>query len=67
MKYRRKHNPFVSFTSITSDPSLCEKIVGASQFDTDLFAGHLPHYSYYVPNIENGGAEYVLEEILIYF
>jgi len=54
-EYARKHNPFISYQNIQSDPVRCAHIVEASEFDLDAHSGHLPDYSFYVPNIKNDG------------
>jgi hypothetical protein len=54
-KYARKHEPFLSFDRITTQPSECAKIVNASQFQTDVDAGTLPNFSLYIPNLDNDG------------
>lgn len=53
--YARKHNPFVSYVNIHSNPSRCANIVEASQFDKDAVSGSLPNYAFYVPNNKNSG------------
>ncbi|KAJ3104520.1 hypothetical protein HDU97_009133 [Phlyctochytrium planicorne] len=53
--YRRKHNPFISFTNISGDSNRCAKIVEAGQFASDLASGNLPAYSFYTPNMDNDG------------
>lgn len=53
--YARKHNPFVSYMNIQSNPSRCANIVEASQFDQDARSGKLPNYVFYVPNNKNSG------------
>jgi acid phosphatase len=53
--YRRKHNPFMSFTTISENPSRCSKIVPASEFETDVAQGTLPRYIFYTPNMMNDG------------
>lgn len=47
----RKHNPFISFTSISGNPARCAKIVPATQLDTDIANNALPNYSFYTPNL----------------
>ncbi len=54
-KYVRKHNPFVSFTTITNFPKLLPNVVDADQFDKDLAAGTLPQYCWYTPDLDNDG------------
>ena len=53
--YARKHNPFISFTSISTNPKRCSNIVNSDQLDSDLKSGSLPNYSMYVPNLKNDG------------
>jgi hypothetical protein len=54
-KYWRKHNPFISFDSIRTNPTRCSYIVNSAQFDADLKSNKLPTLSYYTPNIDNDG------------
>jgi hypothetical protein len=55
-EYVRKHNPFMSYTDITSDPRRCARIVNAQEeFQTDVDAHKLPDYSFYIPNLINNG------------
>jgi len=51
--YARKHNPFMSFTSITKNATRCANIVPATQLDTDLKAGPIPSFVYYTPDLNN--------------
>jgi phospholipase C len=53
--YVRKHVPFLSFVNVQTDPSRCSKIVPATEFSLDQAQNQLPHYSFYVPNLENDG------------
>ncbi|KAJ3224450.1 hypothetical protein HDU81_008546 [Chytriomyces hyalinus] len=53
--YYRKHNPFMSFTSISGNPTRCAKIVVSSQLDRDAANGALPNYMLYTPDINNDG------------
>jgi hypothetical protein len=53
--YARKHNPFISFTSVSHDAARCANIVDAGQLDRDIAAGTLPDYLFYVPNQKNDG------------
>lgn len=54
-QYASKHNPPLYFTDITSNPARCANVVPATQFATDMNAGKLPNYWYYVPNLNNDG------------
>eukprot|EP00455_Lapot_gusevi_P010373 TRINITY_DN14694_c0_g1_i2.p1 TRINITY_DN14694_c0_g1~~TRINITY_DN14694_c0_g1_i2.p1 ORF type:complete len:191 (+),score=11.78 TRINITY_DN14694_c0_g1_i2:28-573(+) len=73
--YYRKHNPFMSFTSIRNNQTRCQKIVNSSQFEVDIRQNKLPQYSFYSPNIDNDGhdtnitfaSDYLLKKILPHF
>lgn len=60
--YVRKHNPFMSFTTITSNPQRCERIKNLDSFFLDWDQDYLPNFSYVIPgNSSNGhdtGVEY---------
>ncbi len=53
--FARKHVPFLSYPNISSSEQRLAKIVNAEQFESDLAAGNLPHYSWYTPNLINDG------------
>jgi phospholipase C len=53
--YARKHNPFISFVNVQSNPARCGKIVPAAEFEQDVAAGTLPNYVFYIPNGKNDG------------
>jgi hypothetical protein len=54
--YVRKHNPFISFKNISSNAKRCnDHIQNSTSLDTDLAAGNLPAYSFYVPDLKNDG------------
>ncbi|KAF9207224.1 hypothetical protein BGZ49_000893 [Haplosporangium sp. Z 27] len=53
--YYRKHNPFISYSSISQNSVRCQNIVPATQLSTDLMNGALPNYAFYTPNIKNDG------------
>lgn len=54
-RYVRRHNPFISFVNVQSNPIRCAKIVSTDVFDSDAAAGRLPAYSLYVPDLDNDG------------
>lgn len=54
-KYRRKHNPFISFPQVRENPELCSKIVHSDQLKADVEANKLPQYSFYTPDMDNDG------------
>ncbi|KAL2915551.1 hypothetical protein HK105_204953 [Polyrhizophydium stewartii] len=53
--YRRKHNPFISFTSISGDSARCAMIKDASQLSADIASESLAQYVFYTPNMDNDG------------
>jgi Phosphoesterase family len=53
--YARKHNPFISFNDIRTNPARCANIVDASQLDSDIANGQFPEFSFYTPNLDNDG------------
>jgi len=53
--YRQKHNPFIYYDNIRSDPVRCGKIVPFTQFATDMQANALPEFVWITPNMCNDG------------
>nr|KAJ3399268.1 hypothetical protein HK105_004946 [Polyrhizophydium stewartii] len=53
--YRRKHNPFISFTNIAKNPKRCENIVNAEELEADIKANTVPQFVFYTPNMNNDG------------
>ncbi|MFI4957070.1 MAG: alkaline phosphatase family protein [Gammaproteobacteria bacterium] len=54
--YKRKHNPFISYTYISGNPTRCANIVNAQDnFTQDVNTNNLPDYSFYLPNIPHSG------------
>lgn len=53
--YRRKHEPFISFKDVQSNPGLCARIKPASALSGDIQAGRLPDYSLFIPNMNDDG------------
>ncbi|KAG0178574.1 hypothetical protein DFQ28_006595 [Apophysomyces sp. BC1034] len=51
--YARKHNPFISFTSISKNKDRCAKIVNSKELDNDIEHDHVPQYVFYTPDIKN--------------
>jgi hypothetical protein len=49
--YAIKHNPFLYFQSIRSDPAKCNQVVPLTQLDTDLQSGNVPNFSFITPNL----------------
>lgn len=54
-KYARRHEPFISFKNVQSNPTQCANIVNATAFFNDLSANNLPTFSFYIPNNDNNG------------
>lgn len=54
-RYVRKHNPFMSFKNISSNPDRCKKIQDLKAFDQDAVSGNLPHFAIFSPNLSNDG------------
>lgn len=51
--YTRKHNPFISFDNIRTNPARCAKIVNATELAGDIASNRLPIFSFYTPNANN--------------
>lgn len=49
--YRQKHNPFIYFDSIRSNPKRCNKIVPFTQFATDIQGTSMPNFVWITPNM----------------
>jgi hypothetical protein len=60
--YVKKHNPFMYFPDITSDPDLCANVVPATQLDVDMAADSLPAFSWIGPNLCHDAHDCTLEE-----
>ncbi|KAJ3031246.1 UNVERIFIED_CONTAM: hypothetical protein HDU68_005585 [Siphonaria sp. JEL0065] len=54
--YSISHNPFFSFSSITSNSSRCARIGSEQDFLRDRNGNNLPTWMFYVPSLENSGA-----------
>ncbi len=48
--YASKHNGFMNFKSVQTDPKRASKIVGFAELDRDLAADALPNFAMIVPN-----------------
>jgi phosphatidylinositol-3-phosphatase len=49
--YAKKHDPFVYYTAIAGDPSLCNRIVPFPALAADERSGHLPTFTWITPNL----------------
>jgi hypothetical protein len=55
--FARRHVPFLSYPHIMQNKEYADLHIvnAADNFELDLAAGRLPHYSFYVPNLINDG------------
>ncbi|KAK9364618.1 phosphoesterase family-domain-containing protein [Lipomyces kononenkoae] len=53
--YVRKHFPFVSFETIYTNETRCNKLYNANMFWKHLEEGVLPQFVYFIPNLLNDG------------
>ncbi|TVY85143.1 Acid phosphatase [Lachnellula suecica] len=53
--YVRKHNPLVSYDSVTSSTDRLAKIKNFTMFDRDLSSNKLPQWMFITPNMTNDG------------
>ncbi|KAK8044433.1 acid phosphatase phoa [Apiospora rasikravindrae] len=53
--YVRKHNPLMSFDSVTSDPNRLAKSKNLTMFYSDLAANKLPQWLFITPNMTSDG------------
>jgi phosphatidylinositol-3-phosphatase len=51
--YMKHHNPFVYLSDVVQQPSQLNQVVPFTDFSSDLSSGHLPNFSFIVPNILN--------------
>ncbi|MFM6928471.1 MAG: alkaline phosphatase family protein [Bdellovibrio sp.] len=54
-RYVRKHNPFISYTNISQNPSRCAKIQDYETFKQDAANNNLPNFSILSPNLNDDG------------
>jgi hypothetical protein len=52
-EYAKRHNPFMYFPSVTSNPSLCARDVPEAQLRPDLAHGRLPAFAWISPGLCN--------------
>jgi Phosphoesterase family len=55
--YVRKHQPFLSYRNVQSDPLRCQRVVAATEVARDIEAHALPDFSLFIPNNRNNGHE----------
>lgn len=51
--YKQKHNPFIYYDNIRTNPARCNKIVPFTQFAADVQANTLPDFVWITPNMCN--------------
>jgi acid phosphatase len=49
--YMKHHNPFVYLSDVVQQPAQLNNVVPFTQFSGDLSSGHLPNFSFIIPNI----------------
>ncbi|HJZ46051.1 MAG TPA: alkaline phosphatase family protein [Roseiflexaceae bacterium] len=49
--YRQKHNPFIYYDDVRTNPQRCKQIVPFTQFAADVAADALPNYVWITPNM----------------
>jgi phosphatidylinositol-3-phosphatase len=49
--YAQRHNPFIYYDNVRSNPSRCQKIVPFDQLQADLAANNLSQYVWITPNL----------------
>ncbi len=55
-EYVARHDPFVSYHDIVTRPTFCDKhVVNSSGFNSSVAKGQLDNYSFYTPNLYDGG------------
>jgi hypothetical protein len=52
-RYAKKHNPWVYYDNIVSNPERCSKIVDLPQLSKDIASGNLPNYIWITPDLCN--------------
>ncbi|MBK9293405.1 MAG: hypothetical protein IPM57_03020 [Oligoflexia bacterium] len=53
--YVRKHNPFISFTTISKNPQRCKNIKNLEEMFIDWNLNNLPNYSFVIPGNSSNG------------
>lgn len=49
--YAMKHNPFLYFNDIRTNPARCNRVVPIGQLDSDLASGQVPDFVWITPNL----------------
>jgi acid phosphatase len=53
LPYMKHHNPFVYFTDVLQQPAQLNNVVPFTDFASDLSSGHLPNFSFIIPNVDD--------------
>jgi hypothetical protein len=51
--YKQKHNPFIYYDNVRTNPARCSQIVPFTQFAADTQANALPDFAWITPNMCN--------------
>jgi acid phosphatase len=54
-RYVRKHNPFISFINISTNPDRCAQIVNSDQLVVDMYYNRTASFTMFVPNMDHNG------------
>lgn len=54
-RYVRKHNPFISFVNISTNPERCSHIVNSDELEADIYYNRTANFVFYVPDMDNNG------------
>ena len=65
--YKRKHNPFISFSTYTSSSTRCSAEKDFNDLHNDMVAGSLPNFTYIVPNLAHDGHDHSLNRTAIWY
>jgi hypothetical protein len=62
-QYARKHNPFVSFLNISTNPERMSHLVNAKQFAKDVACDRVPDFAFYIPNQNNAAHDLYTSQV----
>ena len=54
-RYVRKHNPFISFVNISTNPARCSQIVNSDELEADMYHNRTANFVMFVPDMDNNG------------
>lgn len=66
-KYKRKHNPFISFTNVSQNQERCKNITGLDSFNADWDSGRLANFNMIAPNSKNSGHDESIDFLANWF